>query len=557
MLYDLTIHNIVLITELDLEFQNGLSILSGETGAGKSILLDSLGLALGSRSDVGLIRKGAKEASVSVSFLVPKDHPACTLLRENEFELMDRIYIRRKISPDGRSRALINDQNVTVNFLKQLGAQLVEVQGQFDQHRLLNPAHHLQLLDDFGEIDKTQLNSYYKDYQTLEAKLTEHRIENEQALKEQDFLQYSIAEIDALAPKNGEIETLDAERTMLMNSHKISEALTQADHLISGQNGSLQTLQLALKTINQLNINDVRLQKLATDFETARLELNEAQQNLTQLINTNEADPEQLQMIDERLFALKDLARKHRIEVDHLPDFLEKLRMQVDLIQRGDAALTDLTSKLEAIKQAYETELYAIRTLRIQAADKLTQAIMTEFPTLKMPQAEFTVNLTEKPESQWNAEGGDHASFTLKSNPGQSAGALNKIASGGELSRVLLALNLVFSKIRNMAVLLFDEVDSGLGGETAAAMGKRLQVLAMNKQIIVITHSPQIASLAQAHYHVSKHILGEVTTSQVKLLSAQERLEEIARMLSDGTITNAARAAALKLLQNSLTLKLP
>ena len=552
MLDSLTIQNIVLIEKLDLKFHPGLTILSGETGAGKSILLDSLGLALGGRSDLGLVRAGEQEASVSVSFLVTKNHPACQLLEQNDITLGDKISIRRKITKDGRSRAMVNEQNVNVNFLKKLGSELVEIQGQFDQHRLLNTAHHLQLLDDFGGIDKTALKNNFADYQNFKRKLQMAEQASAQSVKEQEFIQYSIDELERLAPEKGDGENLETERNLLMNSTKISDALGQVAKMISDSHGATQTVEQALKILEKLNINNKQLRELCRNFESALVEITEAEQNLNALISATEADPERLQMIDDRLFALKDAARKHRVEVEDLPDLLIKFRMQISMIENGDQLLRDLKQSTEQAKAIFESEVAVISAKRTIATEQLRKALMAELPALKMAEAEFFILLKPKNQNDWNHEGGDEAHFMVRSNPGQNPGALHKIASGGELSRILLALNLVFSKIRNMAVLLFDEVDSGLGGEVAAAMGKRLKQLGTDRQVLVITHSPQIAAIGNNHYHVSKIIAQNSTTSHVKKLSDQERLEEIARMLSDGTITNAARAAALKLLQTPI-----
>ncbi len=549
MLYDLTIRNIVLIEQLDLEFSEGLSVLSGETGAGKSILLDSLGLALGERSDVGLIRQGTEEASVSISFIVAPQHPACDLLRDNDIALQDKIYIRRKLTPDGRSRALVNDQSVTVNFLKQLGNELIEVQGQFDQHRLLNPARHLHLLDSFANIDSIALKQSFKQYQKMRKALETHKQISAAAREEQEFITHSIKELEILSPEKDEIQSLTATRNMMINGEKIREAFMQADQLLIGQNGSISQLEKAIRHVQSVPLDQKHAKQLQQSLETSLIEMNEGQKNLSTILSTIDSDGTQLQEIDDRLFALKDIARKHRIDAENLPELLEDLRKKADMIDAGDDMLAQLQQQLDAHYQSYLTNAKQISAERLTAKAKLEQAIMAELPPLRMEEAEFIVEITPKPEQQWDSKGMDDVQFALRSNPGQAAGALHKIASGGELSRIVLALNLVFSKIRNIAVLLFDEVDSGIGGQTAAAMGKRLQSLSGDRQVIVITHSPQISALGNHHYQVSKRVLNGATTSHVKQLSAQERLEEVARMLSDGTITNAGRAAALKLLQ--------
>ncbi len=549
MLYDLTIRNIVLIDRLDLEFAEGLSVLSGETGAGKSILLDSLGLALGGRSDVGLLRQGAQEASVSISFIVPANHPANRLLQTNDITMQDKIYIRRKITHDGKSRAMVNDQSVTVNFLKQLGSELIEIQGQFDQHRLLNPARHLYLLDSFGNINVHALQQSYIAYQQAIKALETHQKNTEAAKLEQEFIAHSIEELERLNPEPDEIDNLTVKRHFMMNAEKIRASLSQAEQLLTGQTGSITQLEQSIRHVQAITLDDEAGKRLQQNLETALIEMNDGQKNLSMILSTLDSDNMQLQEIDDRLFALKDVARKHRIDAETLPQLLEELRQKAALIDAGDDMLAQLQAQKQQAYEDYVLTAQQISAKRAQAKKQLEQAMMQELPALKMELAQFTVNITEKAEAQWDGKGMDNVQFMLCSNPGQAAGALNKIASGGELSRIILALNLVFSKIRNIAVLLFDEVDSGIGGQTAAFMGKRLLQLSHDRQVIVITHSPQISALGKHHFHVSKLIKDGTTISQVKLLSAQERLEEVARMVSDGTITNAARAAALKLLQ--------
>ncbi|MCH9852816.1 MAG: DNA repair protein RecN [Alphaproteobacteria bacterium] len=549
MLYDLTIRNIVLIDRLDLEFAEGLSVLSGETGAGKSILLDSLGLALGGRSDAGLIRQGAQEASVSISFIVSASHPANRLLQQHDITVQDKIYIRRKITHDGKSRAMVNDQSVTVTFLKQLGGELIEIQGQFDQHRLLNPARHLYLLDSFGNINTNAIRQAFADYQQAINALETHQQQTAEAKQEQEFIAHSIEELERLNPQPDEIDNLTVKRHFMMNAEKIRASLSQAEQLLTGQTGSITQLEQSIRHVQAITLDDDIGKQLKQNLETALIEMNDGQKNLSMILSTLDSDNMQLQEIDDRLFALKDVARKHRIGAETLSQLLETLRQKASLIDAGDDMLAQLQAQKQKAYEDYVATAKQISTKRIEAKKQLEQAIMQELPALKMELAQFTVNITQKAEAQWDGKGMDNVQFMLCSNPGQAVGALNKIASGGELSRVILALNLVFSKIRNIAVLLFDEVDSGIGGQTAAFMGKRLLQLSHDRQVIVITHSPQISALGKHHFHVSKLIKDGSTISQVKLLSAQERLEEVARMVSDGTITNAARAAALKLLQ--------
>ena len=549
MLYDLTIRNIVLIDRLELEFDKGLTVLSGETGAGKSILLDSLGLVLGNRSDVGLIRQGADEAAVSANFIVPPTHPACHLLKAQDIPLQDKIYIKRKISPDGRSRAMVNDQPVSINFLKQLGNELVEIQGQFDQHRLLNPQRHLYLLDSFAKIDTSPMQQAYKaKYQALKA-LKAHQQACQAAKTEQEFILHAIEELTALAPQPNEIKELTDKRNLMMNAEKIRDASIKSEELLGGQNGAIQNLQLALRHLAAVLGDHPRAKTVNQSLETALIEMNEGQQNLQALLSDIGGNGDNLAEIDERLFSLKDIARKHRIDAEKLPELLIELQKKANMIDAGDDMLQELQQKCHTCDAAYLQSAQAVSATRATAKEILEQAIMAELPPLKMEEAKFNITISAKPEAEWDASGMDNVQFLLQSNPGQAAGHLHKIASGGELSRVVLALNMVFANIRQMAVLLFDEVDSGIGGQTAAAMGKRLYLLGSHRQVIVITHSPQISAIGNQHYHVSKKVADGSTTSHVKKLSAQERLEEVARMLSDGTITNAGRAAALKLLQ--------
>ncbi|APH53656.1 DNA repair protein recN [Granulibacter bethesdensis] len=562
MLTALSIRDVVLIERLDLTFSTGLTVLTGETGAGKSILLDSLGLALGARAEAGLLRAGAEQASVTACFAPPPSHPVEALLAEHELEIEDELVIRRILGKDGRSRAFVNDQPVSIALLRRMGALLVEVQGQHEQMGLADPAMHGPMLDAFG-IDpslQTAVASRWADWRTVIERLSQARIALEEAERDRDWLTHAANELSSLAPQEGEDIQLAAERTRLQQAERRGEAiaaalaeLTPRDRRSAGPAAALRAATRSLQRASTPLQGEDQGADLPTAPALAALEraeeaLAEAEMLLSRLINDSDADPRQLEHIEERLFALRAAARKHNVTVLELPGLLETLRQRLSALESGDHAIAALTVEENRARQAYLEAAATLSAARQQAATQLERAINAELPPLKLERARFFTRIETLPERQWGEAGQDSIAFLIAANPGQPPGPLAKVASGGELSRLMLALKVVLASRSTVPTLVFDEVDSGIGGATAAAVGERLAQVARHSQVLVVTHSPQVAARGQAHLRVAKSVTKDRTATTVEVLIGAERREEIARMLSGETITEAARAAADDLL---------
>ncbi|APH56217.1 DNA repair protein recN [Granulibacter bethesdensis] len=562
MLTALSIRDVVLIERLDLTFSTGLTVLTGETGAGKSILLDSLGLALGARAEAGLLRAGADQASVTACFAPPPSHPVEALLAEHELEIEDELVVRRILGKDGRSRAFVNDQPVSIALLRRMGALLVEVQGQHEQMGLADPALHGPMLDAFG-VDpplRIAVAACWADWRTVIERLSQARIALEEAERDRDWLTHAANELSSLAPQEGEDIQLAAERTRLQQAERRGEAiaaalaeLTPRDRRSAGPAAALRaatrSLQRASTTLHGEDQGaDLPTAPALAALERAEEALAEAEMLLSRLINDSDADPRQLENIEERLFALRAAARKHNVTVLELPGLLETLRQRLSVLESGDHAVAVLTAEENRARHAYLEAAAVLSTARQQAATLLEQAINAELPPLKLERARFFTRIETLPERQWGEAGQDSIAFLIAANPGQPPGPLAKVASGGELSRLMLALKVVLASRSTVPTLVFDEVDSGIGGATAAAVGERLAQVARHSQVLVVTHSPQVAARGQAHLRVAKSVTKDRTTTTVEVLTGAERREEIARMLSGETITEAARAAADDLL---------
>ena len=553
MLKSLSIRNVVLIDKLDLDFTSGLNVFSGETGAGKSILLDSLGLILGNRAETGLIRQGADKLTVSGSFeIADKDNPFFKICAENDLEIDDEIIIKRSLSTDGKGKIFLNDQPITARLLKELGSYLVEVHGQFDNQGLLNPATHLQVLDSFGgydeELEKTA--SAYRKYQDLSKKLNQVQAAFNEAVKEEDNLRHWVDELEKAKVKKGEEEELNRKRTELMHAEKIMEGLNTAYSSLHGRDiGSLiQKAQGALSKINGLT--DGKYEEIEKSLDSALIELDEAVSLIEQAsqdinITSGEADS-----IEERLFALKALSRKHQVGIDELPEVLLKFKGELAALDKGGEDIADLHKAVNLAREEYVKSAEKLSELRKKAASILDTAVMGELAPLKMEKAKFVTEINKTDEGEWSERGFDRVCFTVATNPGSPQGALNKIASGGELSRFMLALKVNLAQKSSIETLVFDEVDSGIGGATAQAVGERLARLAKKVQVLLVTHSPQVASFSDEHFKVLKQTENGITLTKVYRLSAAEKKEEIARMLSGEKITDAARAAAEALIAN-------
>jgi DNA repair protein RecN (Recombination protein N) len=557
MLNSLSIRDVVLIERLDLSFGAGLTTLTGETGAGKSILLDSLGLVLGARADAGLIRSGAEQAVVAAAFSVAPTHPALGLLSEHGLASGPDIFLRRIVNRDGRSRALVNDQPVSVSFLRTLSALLIEVQGQHEQVGLADPANHMALLDAFGvpAAARSATAVAHKAWRDVAARLKAAEQKIEEAAREEDFLRHAVEELSRLNPRPDEEETLAIERQRLQSGERRAEAiaaalaeLTPKDRRSSGPAAHLRAAARALAKLATPAEETHPAADAMAAIERAEVALAEADDLLQRLAVEAEDDPRALEATEERLFALRAAARKHGVPVSELPAFLTQLRSRLAALESGAADIAALTLEAATRRAAYVEAATALSNLREQAGAALMQALAQELPPLKLERARFFVERTALPEPNWGPRGADGIKFLIATNPGEPPGALDRIASGGELSRLMLGLKVVLSGGAAVETLIFDEVDSGIGGATAAAVGERLARVAQAVQVLVVTHSPQVAARGQAQLRVAKRVTGERAVTAVEGLNAAERREEIARMLAGETITDAAREAAASLL---------
>ncbi len=557
MLNSLSIRDVVLIERLDLHFAAGLTTLTGETGAGKSILLDSLGLALGARADTGLIRSGAAQAVVAAAFSVSPGHPAGELLSEQGLDTGPEILLRRIVTRDGRSRALVNDQPVSLNFLKTLSALLIEVQGQHEQVGLADPANHLLVLDAFGVPPemRQRVAGAHKSWRDAAARLRQAEEKIAEAAREEDFLRHAVDELSRLNPQPGEEDALAAERLSLQSGERRAEAiaaalaeLTPRDRRASGPAAHLRAAARALGRVAAPAGGENPAAGAMAAIERAEEAVSEAETLLSRLALEAEADPRALEATEERLFALRAAARKHGVAVVSLPEFLAELRAKLAALETGVADIAALTRETSARRAAYVEAAAALSGLREQAGAELMHALAAELPPLKLERARFVVEQTLLPEASWGPRGADSVKFLISTNPGEPPGALDKIASGGELSRLMLGLKVVLTGGGAVETLIFDEVDSGIGGATAAAVGERLARVARNVQVLVVTHSPQVAARGAAQLRVAKRIEGERALTVVETLDGPARREEIARMLAGEFITDAAREAAGSLL---------
>ena len=555
MLLSLTIRDVVLIERLTIGFGQGLCALTGETGAGKSILLDSLGLAMGHRADSGLVRKGADQASVAAAFELPETHPAETILNEHGLDAEDdTLVLRRVVRANGRGRAYVNDQPVSAGLLRQLADQLVEIQGQFAQRGLMDPNTHRDLLDSFGglETHRARVAERHAAWRDAVAARRAAERELDQARQDEDFLRHALDELDHLAPQPGEEAHLAEQRTRLMNAEKLAGAFNTAEAELTGGEsgrGAEDALAGARRTLERTaDVAGDDVQHALDALDRAMAECEDALARLHSLSSEIELDSGQQQDIEDRYFALKELARKHGVEVDALPDLRERFAQRLEAIDTGSERITELARRAQEARDAYVAEAEALTRARKAAAERLDAAVNAELPPLKLDKARFATTLTALDEGNWGPHGMERVAFQVATNPGAAPGPLGKIASGGELSRFLLALKVVLAQVSPERALIFDEVDSGIGGATAAAVGDRLARLAGDRQLLVVTHSPQVAARADHHLRVAKTEAGETVLTDVSALAADERREEIARMLAGAEITDEARAAADKLM---------
>jgi len=561
MLTDLSIRDVVLIEKLDLAFGPGLTVLTGETGAGKSILLDSLGLTLGNRADIGLIRSGAAEAHVSAGFAPKPGHVVYEILSELGLPAEETITLRRVIERNGRSRAFVNDTPCGVATLKHVGASLVEISGQHDQMGLADAANHLALLDAYGTDPNlvAEVALRFHAWQAAAQRLRLAQAKIADARREEEFLRHASEELSRLAPAEGEENELAARRQNLQQGEKRAEAVAAAlselsprDRRNSGPAAALRAAARALSRLSNNRPGEIVQEHPAlaamNAVERAEEALADAQSELERLAHDTDADPRNLEAIEERLFALRAAARKHAVAVSELPALLLRMRERLSALDHGEADIVECERIKKTTRSAFCESAEKLSAARGIAAQSLEESVTAELPPLRLEKAQFYVRVTRLSEDQWNGDGADEVQFLIATNPGQDPGALGKIASGGELSRLMLAIKVVLSVGSPVPCLVFDEVDSGIGGATAAAVGERLARLASSVQVLVVTHSPQVAARGAAHLRVSKAVRGERTETDVVGLGQDQRREEIARMLAGETITDAARAAARSLL---------
>lgn len=551
MLTSLSIRDVVLIEALDLEFGAGLGVLTGETGAGKSILLDALGLALGARADSGLVRAGQKQAVVSVSFDVPEGHAARGLLRDNglDDEPGEPLIIRRIVRSDGGSRASINDQAASVGLLRELGALLVEIHGQHDDRGMLNPRGHRALLDAFGEIDGASVAAAYRAWGAAEAALAGARETLETAARDREYLEHAVAELEAMAPRAGEVEELAEQRATMQKGARLGEELSAAAQLLEGSDGGLAMLRQAARRLDRIAGEHAKLEEALAALDRAVTEASEAEDRLSEAADALAYDPQRLEEVERRLFDLRGLARKHRVEPDALPPLLEELRGKFASIEAGESGLAALERKVGETRAAYLTAADELARRRVEAAARLDEAVAAELKPLKLDAARFRTAVAALPEDSWGPHGRDRVEFEISTNPGAPFAPLTKIASGGELSRFILALKVALAERGDKRTMIFDEIDRGVGGAVASAIGERLHRLAAGSQLLVVTHSPQVAARGERHLLIAKAHDGLVTRTGVTALDEGSRREEIARMLSGAEVTDEARAQAGKLLE--------
>jgi len=547
MLRQLAIHNIVLVDRLDLEFEPGLGVLTGETGAGKSILLDALGLALGSRSDAGLVRSGQDGASVSAELELPADHPALAQLREQgiEIEAGEPLIVRRTLKSDGGSRAFAGGAAVPAGLLREIGALSVEVHGQHDDRGLLNPKGHRALLDAFGRLDPQPVAAAWAEVARIESELVRSRADAAAAERDRDYLHHSVEEIAALAPEEGEETRLAEERAAMQAGLKAGESLSGLDDLLGGSEGALALLRQAARRIERGAADHPLLADALASLDRALIEASEADDRIARAADALTFDPARLEQAEARLFEIRALARKHRIEPDALAAFGAQMREQLAAIEAGTERISELEHDLAAARDAFAVAAAALSEARRQAAARLDSAVAAELDPLKLDSARFR---TAVGAAEAGPSGTDHVEFEVSTNPGAPFGPLTRIASGGELSRFILALKVALAEAGTAATMIFDEVDRGVGGAVASAIGERLARLAQRSQVLVVTHSPQVAARASHHYRIEKSHGPEGTRTTVRKLGDAERREEIARMLSGASITEEARAQAARLL---------
>jgi DNA repair protein RecN (Recombination protein N) len=558
MLAALSIRDIVLIDKLDLEFGQGLSVLTGETGAGKSILLDAFSLAIGGRGDTSLVRRGASQGQVTAVFDLPGSHPVFALLADNGIAADDTLILRRLQGTDGRSRAFINDTSVSVQLLRQVGQALVEIHGQHDDRALIDPSGHRDLVDAFGGLsgDAARVAEAYETWQRAEAERSRHDREIAASRANADYLVHALEELRVLAPQTGEEEALASRRQLMMNAEKIAAELTEALDALQGEGTGGARLAAALRRIERqaAAIPDL-LAPVAAALDRVLTEVNAAQAKIEDALAATSFEPKELERAEERLFALRALARKHKVTVDDLPALVARLEAELAALDTSETRAGELAKAAGAARKLYDGLAADLSKARHQAAKRLDTEVAAELGPLKLEKANFITRIDTVDPAEGGPSGIDRIAFWVRTNPGTEAGPLMKVASGGELARFILALKVVLAARGSAPTLVFDEADAGVGGATAAAVGERLARLAARVQVLAVTHAPQVAAVAFGHLLIAKEPVrgpdGEAMATRVARLEGEHRREEIARMLAGQTITDEARKAAERLMSRS------
>lgn len=547
MLKSLSIRNVVLIDKLYLDFQNGFSVLSGETGAGKSILLDSVGLLLGKRAEVGMIRSGCDKLSVCGSFeIADKKGELAALCAEYDLDFEHEIIIKRTLNQDGKGKIFFNDQPITQKLLKEIGSYLVEIHGQFDNQGLLNPATHLSVLDGYGAYPEkiTAMKAAFAVYKKAKDNRVNAEAKIAQSKADEDNLRHWVDEFQKMQPRENEQEELEEKRRQMMNAEKILENLDAAYKALNqgGVQSALRQAQAAISRVNVL-LNG-KFDNIYSLLDTALVNADEAGEEIEAASNEVSLNQNELDAVEERLFALKALARKHNTTIEELPLVWQQMEENLRNLELGEDDIENLRKLEEAAYKDYVKKATEVSQARLAAALRLDGKIQAELPDLKMEKARFMTQISTKPENQWNENGRDDVCFMVSTNPNTPYGSISKIASGGELARFMLALKVNLAQTSQVETMIFDEVDTGIGGATAQAVGEKLAKLGEQVQVLVVTHSPQVAAQSKYHYKVEKTTVDNVTTTSLRELSAAEKTEEVARMLSGEHITDEARAAA-------------
>ena len=551
MLKTLSIRNVVLIERLDLHFEGGLSALTGETGSGKSILLDSLGLATGMRGDADLVRQGKSQGTVTAEFETPDNPMLRSLLEDQGIETGSAIILRRVVKQDGRSRAFVNDQPVSIGFLRQIGGYLVEVHGQMEVRGLLDPATHGNYVDSFGKLrpQLARVAECYALWQSAETGLKRAIKALETARKDEEFMRHAADELIAIDPQENEEEELAQTRIVMMHGEHLVQSLNEAFEDLNSGTGVESSLRSALQKLERCRTKaGGKLDGAIDALDRALVEYTDGVSELEAAAESIDIDPSQLEQVEDRLFTLRALARKHGVEVAGLPDLRHHFEATLKSLDAGTENLEDLRHEAQKARASFVAAAQRLTAGRVRAAQAIDQAVQAELPPLKLEAAIFRSHIEALEESDWGASGCERVTFEVQTNPNTAMGPLHKIASGGELARIMLALKVVLADADSVPSIVFDEVDAGIGGAAAAAVGQRLSRLGEDLQVMAVTHSPQVAAVANQQWRVTKSDYSATMQTSVQALDPDARKEEIARMLAGAEVTDAARAAAGQLL---------